>query len=241
MAASEIPIISAVGHEIDYTIADFVADLRAPTPSAAAELVVRSADELRQQLSACLARMHTTVQHTLQQAQHSLDHLTACRSLREPHRLVETLHQQVDDVVLQLEKGWQNSIQERSRRLRLATRALARLNPRVRWQRLHTHLHTLQHRLETALRTRLTLRRETLSGLGSTLHSLSPLAVLGRGYSICREPLTQRLLTSVAPVRSGQQVEVLLSDGQLTCTVDSIHRREPNHGRFDVRASPETP
>jgi exodeoxyribonuclease VII large subunit len=241
MAASDIPIISAVGHEIDYTIADFVADLRAPTPSVAAELVVRSADELRQQLQACLARLHTVVQHTLQHAQQSLDHLTACRSLREPHRLVETLQQQVDDLVLQLEKGWQNSLQERGRRLQFATRALARLNPRVRWQRLRTQLYTLQHRLETAMRTRLTLRRETLSGLGGTLHSLSPLAVLGRGYSLCRDPVTHRLFTSVDPVRSGQQVEVLLSDGQLTCTVDGIHRREPDNGRLDLRASPETP
>ena len=91
------------------------------------------------------------------------------------------------------------------------------------------------------MRSRLTLRRETLSGLGSTLHSLSPLAVLGRGYSICRDPVTQHLITSVTPVRSGQQVEVLLSDGQLTCTVDDIHRREPDYGRPDLRTSFETP
>jgi exodeoxyribonuclease VII large subunit len=240
IAASEIPVISAVGHEIDYTIADFVADLRAPTPSAAAELVVKSADELRQQVASYLARMHTIVQHTVERARQSLEHLTACRSLREPHRLVETLQQQVDDLELQLEKGWQNSFQERQRRLQLATKALARLNPRVRWQRLHSHLHTLQHRLETAMRARLTLRRETLSGLGNTLHSLSPLAVLGRGYSICRDPASQRLITSVTPVCSGQQMEVLLNDGQLTCTVNEIHRREPDHG-FNLRTSAETP
>ena len=241
IAASEIPVISAVGHEIDYTIADFIADLRAPTPSAAAELVVKSADELHQQITFLLTRIHTLVQHTIQRARLSLEHLTTCRSLREPQRVVEALQQQVDDLMLQLEKGWQNSRQERSRRLLLATKALARLNPRVRWQRLHTHLHTLQHRLETAMRSRLTLRAETLSGLSSTLHSLSPLAVLGRGYSICRDPVTQRLITSVIPVSPGQQVEVLLSDGQLSCTVDDIHNREPNHGRSDLRTGAETP
>jgi exodeoxyribonuclease VII large subunit len=240
IATSELPVISAVGHEIDYTIADFVADLRAPTPSAAAELVVKSADELRQQTTFFLTRIHTLVQHTIQRARLSLEHLTACRPLREPQRVVESLQQHVDDLTLQLEKGWLNSHQERSRRLLLATKALARLNPRVRWQRLYTQLHTLQHRLETALHARLTLRAETLSGLSSTLHSLSPLAVLGRGYSICRDPVTQRLITSVIPVRSGQQVEVLLSDGQLTCTVDDIHNREPNHGRSDLRTGAET-
>jgi exodeoxyribonuclease VII large subunit len=151
------------------------------------------------------------------------------------------LQQQVDDLVMQVEKGWQNSVQERGKRLHYATRSLARLNPRVRWQRLHTHLHTLHHRLETAMHSRLTLRRETLSGLGNTLHSLSPLAVLGRGYSICRDPVTQHLITSVTSVRSGQQVEILLSNGQLACTVDDIHRREPDHGRPDLRTSVETP
>jgi exodeoxyribonuclease VII large subunit len=241
IAASDIPVISAVGHEIDYTIADFVADLRAPTPSAAAELVVKSADELRQHIASLFTRLSTSVQHSATRARLSLDRLTAYRSLREPHRLVETLQQQVDDLVMQLEKGWQNSTQERGKQLHFTTKSLARLNPRAQWQRLRAHLHTLQHRLETAIYSRLTLRRETLNGLGNMLHSLSPLAVLGRGYSICRDPVTQQLITSVAPVRSGQPVEILLNDGQLTCTVHDIHRREPEHGRSDVRTSLETP
>lgn len=239
IAASGIPVISAVGHEIDYTIADFVADLRAPTPSVAAELVVKSEEELCQQLDALLARMQSVAQHTVRQAQTALDRLMTCRVLREPRRLVEARQQYVDDLLLQLEKGWQNSIQERRRHVHQATRALVRLNPRVRWQRLGTHVHTLHHRLETAMRARLTLHREKLHGLGSTLHSLSPLAVLGRGYSICRDPVTQRLTTNTAAVHPGQQVEILLSDGQLTCTVDAIHERESDGGRFDLRASLE--
>ena len=239
IAASEIPVISAVGHEIDYTIADFVADLRAPTPSAAAEVVVKSEDELRQQLHALLARMQTVAQHTVRHAHTALDRLMTNRIFREPHRLVEARQQYIDDLLLQLEKGWQNSFQERTRRVQQTTRTLVRLNPRVRWQRLHAHLNALQHRLDTAMRTQLTLHREKLNGLGSTLHSLSPLAVLGRGYSICRDPVTQRLTTSTAGVHPGQQVEVLLSDGQLTCTVDAIHKRESGGGRFDLRASLE--
>lgn len=237
---SEIPVISAVGHEIDYTIADFVADLRAPTPSAAAELVVKSEEELRQQVNALRARMEAVVQYQLERCHTAFEHLTRSRPLREPHRLVETLQQQVDDLVLQLEKGWQNSSQERARRLQSAERALARLNPRVRWQRLYTHLNTLERRFETAVRSRLTLRWETLSGLSNTLHSLSPLAVLGRGYSLCRDPVSQQLIPSTTRVHTGQRIEVLLQDGQLICTVDDIHQKEPNHGRLDFRASIET-
>lgn len=162
-----------------------------------------------------------------------------CRVLREPQRLVEARQQYVDDLMLQCEKAWQNGLQERTRRVHQATRALVRLNPRVRWQRLYIHLNTLQRRLDTAMRSHLTLRREQLNGLGSTLHSLSPLGVLGRGYSICRDPVTQRLITSRASVASGQRVDVLLSDGQLTCTVDEIHERESDGGQFDLRASLE--
>ncbi len=227
---SDIPVISAVGHEIDHTIADFAADLRAPTPSAAAELVAKSEEELRQQLTALVTRMHTIVQHTVQRSNMALGHLTSYRALREPHRLVETLQQQADDLVLQLEKGWYNSFQEHIKHLQGTTRILARLNPRVRWQQLHAQVNTLQHRLETAIRSRFTLRSETLGGLSNRLHALSPLAILGRGYSICRDPVTQRLITSIIPVQSGQHIEVHLSDGQLTCTVDGIHRREPEHG-----------
>jgi exodeoxyribonuclease VII large subunit len=240
IAASDIPVIAAIGHEIDYTIADFVADLRAPTPSAAAELVVKSEEELRQQLQAFLARMQTCMQHSVRHGRLRLDRLIACRTLREPRRLIVARQQYVDDLLLQLDKGWQNSLQERTRRVQQTARALVRLNPRVRCQRLHTQLNTLHHRLETAMRARLSLQREKLHGLGSMLHSLSPLAVLGRGYSLCRDPVTQRLTTSTAHVQAGQQVEVLLSDGQLTCTVDAIQQREADDGRFDLRASLET-
>jgi exodeoxyribonuclease VII large subunit len=241
IAASDIPVISAIGHEIDYTIADFVADLRAPTPSAAAELVVKSEDELQQQVASMLMRIHAVVQQTLQRARMTLGHMTSCRSFQEPHRLVETLQQQVDDLVLQFEKGWYNNLQERVRHLQQTTKALARRNPCIRWQRLQTHLKTLQHRLVTAVRARFTLRGETLSGLSSRLHSLSPLAILGRGYSICRDPVTQHIMSSVTSVCSGQRVAVLLSDGQLTCTVDEIHKREPDHGESNFRAGTETP
>jgi exodeoxyribonuclease VII large subunit len=241
IAASEIPVISAVGHEIDYTIADFVADLRASTPSAAAELVVKSEEELRQQINALVARMHTVVQYRHAQAQQALDYLFNSRPLREPRRFVETLQQQVDDLVLQLEKGWQNSSQERDRRLQNASRSLARLNPRVRWQRLYTHLTTLERRLQNAAQSRLTRRGEALGGLTSRLHALSPLAVLGRGYSLCRDPISQQLVSRTSLVHAGQQIEVLLQDGQLTCTVDDIDAKEPNNGRTDLRTGFETP
>jgi exodeoxyribonuclease VII large subunit len=241
IANSEIPVIAAVGHEIDYTIADFVADLRAPTPSVAAELVATSEEELRQQLTSLVMRAQSVAQQTLRRTRGTLERVVTSRVLREPQRLIEMRQQQIDDLMLQLEKAWQNNAHECARRLQTLNRALIRLNPRTRWQRLRTRLHALPHRLETTLRSRLALRRETLHGLGAMLNSLSPLAVLGRGYSVCRHTVTQRLLTSIATIHPGQHVEVLLGDGQFTCTVDDVLKGEPDRGRSDFRTSLETP
>jgi exodeoxyribonuclease VII large subunit len=230
-----------VGHEIDYTIADFVADLRAPTPSVAAELVAKSEEELRQQLTSLLLRAQTVAQQNLRRTRATLEHVMANRVLREPQRLIKMWQQQLDDLMLQLEKAWLNSAHERTRHLQVLNKTLSRLNPRTRWQRLRTQLHTVQRRLEAAMHSRVALRRETLHRFGAMLNSLSPLGVLGRGYSICRDPATQRPVTSIAAVQPGQHVEVLLGDGQFTCTVDDIRKGEPDRGRTDFRTSFETP
>ena len=226
IAGSEIPVISAVGHETDTTIADFVADLRASTPSAAAELVVKSAEELSQQALALLARLHTVVQHTLMRSATALEHLSSARPFRAPYRSVQARQQQVDDLMLQLDKAWANDVQNRARHLEMAARALHRLNPRWRWERQHEHLDIQRRRLETVSRSCLNLRRQTLHGLGGKLHSLSPLAILARGYGICRDAATQQLVTRAAPVKPGQHVELVLHDGQLACTVDDVQENE---------------
>jgi exodeoxyribonuclease VII large subunit len=181
------------------------------------------------------------VQYRHAQAEQALDYLLHSRPLREPHRFVETLQQQVDDLALQLEKAWQNNSQERMRRLQQATRSLARLNPRVRLQRLYTHLTALERRLSYAAQSRLERRGENLAGLSSRLQALSPLAVLGRGYSLCRDPISRQIVPRAALAHPGQQIEVLLQDGRLTCTVDDIDAKEPDYGRSDLRAGFEAP
>ncbi len=202
-------------------------------------LVAKSEEELRQQLEALQARMRTVLHQTRRQAYVRLERLMACRVFREPHRLVQARQQYVDDLLSRLEKGWQDSLHARQHQLQQSAKTLVRVNPRTRWQRLAVHVQTLQNRLDAALRSQLTLHREHLNGLGSTLHSLSPLAVLGRGYSLCRDLDTQRLVTSIGAVQPGQQVEVVLSDGALACTVDTMQQRESDGGRFDLRASLE--
>jgi exodeoxyribonuclease VII large subunit len=144
---------------------------------------------------------------------------------------VQARQQQVDDLMLQLDKAWLNDMQDRSRRLENAAKALDRSNPRWRWQRQQAHLDIQRRRLETVARSRLSLSRQTLLGLGGKLDSLSPLAILARGYGICRDAATQQLITRAAPVRRGQRVELVLRDGQLACTVDDVQEKQtPPHG-----------
>ena len=128
--------------------------------------------------------------------------------------------------MLQLDKAWLNEMQNRARRLENAAKGLARSNPRWRWQRQHTHLDIQRRRLEAVTRSRLNLRDQTLRGLGGKLHSLSPLAILARGYGICRDAATQQLITRAARVQPGQHVELVLHDGQLACTVDDVQKNQ---------------
>lgn len=174
IAASKIPVISAVGHETDFTIADFVADLRAPTPSAAAELVISRKDELAQRLDDLTGRM--MVQLAVQVG-----------------RLRATL-------------------QGLERHLHL-------LNPRERIRLQLERVEEFRRRLAARVATLLLLGQERLRALGGRLDSLSPLAILGRGYSICRHLPSQAILKDAAAAAAGDAVEVILHRGALACTV----------------------
>ena len=176
--------------------------------------------------------MHGVVQHTLVRATTALEHLSSSRPFRSPYRSVQARQQQVDDLMLQLDKAWLNDMQNRARRLDNAAKGLDRSNPRWRWQRQHVHLDIQRRRLEAVARSRLSLSRQTLRGLGGKLDSLSPLAILARGYGICRDTETQQLITRAAPVQRGQRVELVLRDGLLACTVDDVREDQtPMHSR----------
>ena len=181
VAASPIPVISAVGHETDVTIADFVADLRAPTPSAAAELVVAQRDELRQRV----------------------DELTA-RGLAALQRVMAV----------------------RRSRVEMLGRHLLLLSPVARLARQADRLQALRQRLEAWWALFRTVRGERLARAAATLESLSPLGILGRGYSICFALPSRRVLKATAEVATGSAVAVRLHQGELECVVRAIHSAE---------------
>jgi exodeoxyribonuclease VII large subunit len=202
IAASKIPVIAAVGHEVDVTIADFVADLRAPTPSAAAELVVREKQAILDLLGNLEAR--------LQRA--------AGRPLRD-------LTRRVDDIRARLVVAGRATHRRGAHRVELLAARLRAASP---FARLHTGRHRLE-RLTTQLRGRLVARlgesRRRLAGAIGRLDSLSPLAVLGRGYSLTRAA-DGRIVRAAREVAAGDPVNVRLGEGSLDCRVEQAKERD---------------
>lgn len=214
---SRIPVIAAVGHEIDFTIADFVADLRAPTPSAAAELVVRPQAELQlqlQRLDTALRRRFTILR---QQARERL-HLLAAR-LGDPRRRVADLRLRLDDRLDQLQHLWEAKRRESAARLKLAGARLNLLS--VRRQCEHNRL-VLQQRarhLEQLFTWKFNERRRLLDHLRDRLGHLSPDSTLARGYAVATTLPEAVILRDSRQIAAGAEIMVRLHKGALRCTV----------------------
>jgi exodeoxyribonuclease VII large subunit len=221
---SKIPIISAVGHETDYTISDFVADLRAPTPSAAAELVVRDKREMKNALYQLSYRLENQMAQRLQTLRTHLKHVR--KVLGSPRKTVESYFLRIDELFGRLHRmiSWTlERCQERSHHL---NRSLSLQSPKGRLD--HQRLLVLEapKRLEHQLKHMIGIQEEKLKGLMGRLDSLSPLSILQRGYSITRKIPGLEVLRDVAQVSQGDQVEVQLHRGSLLCDVRGTKRRE---------------
>ena len=202
IAGSKVPVISAVGHEVDFTIADFVADLRAPTPSAAAELVVREKQAVVDSLGQLRARLERF----------------AARPLRD-------LERRVDELTARLRREMRNELGRANHRVALATRALRASDPVARVARDRHRLDNLRSRILTALTRRRDRARHALVATVGRLDSLSPLAVLGRGYSLTRTPAGE-VVHSPAQVTIGETIRVLLHRGSLDARVTATREQD---------------
>ena len=197
---SNIPVISAVGHEPDVTIADYVADLRASTPSNAAELAVPDQAAVRSRLSQLSERLARSVQLRLGGARRELERLKNSRALTDIKAPIQDRRLEVDAL---------------RRRMGLALRREVEGGKRA--------LNTRKDRLPLAVRARLARQRGKLGRLSAGLDALSPLKVLGRGYAIAR--MGEEVVSSLAAVRAGDPLEVLVSDGVLRCEVKEKEER----------------
>lgn len=218
--ASERPVVSAVGHEIDFTIADLVADLRAPTPSAAAELLSPDQLDSLEQLQGLLQRFSNLAGQSLTWRKERLGWMA--RRLRRPDRRLQDHAQTLDRLELQLKRVLRNRLQQAAALLALQQRALIAVSPAQKLSQQRTQLTALSQRLAHSGRRHLDQGREQLASLSRNLNAVSPLAVLDRGFSISLTESSQvvRQTTDVAP---GQTLVTRLADGTVHSSVTETH------------------
>jgi exodeoxyribonuclease VII large subunit len=229
IAACRVPVISAVGHETDFTIADFVADLRAPTPSAAAELVVQEKLQVARALVDLYENLKQAMAGRLDQERARIESLAKRRVLTDAARALRDLHRRLDDLTARLTLGVRGSQRQVAHRLSLARNALRSLNPVARIANGTALLSQLRGRLASAAVHSVKASRHRFDAAVGQLDSLSPLAVLGRGYSLTRLLPSGAIVRSAAQTRPGDAVEILLHRGALDARVERLKERDDRH------------
>lgn len=230
LAACVTPTVSAVGHETDVSICDFVADVRAPTPSAAAELLAPHSADLQQRLAVLERRLQLCMRQHLHREQLRLEGLL--RRLRHPGERVQQLALRVDDLERRLHQALQRRLgQSRERLLRLEHR-LASRHPGRQLALLRQRLDSLAERLPRATLAGLRQRRLQLAALAQTLQVVSPLATLGRGYSILLDE-QGHAIRDARQTHVGQRLEARLGDGRLSVRVEDNHQDPVNLSLLD--------
>jgi exodeoxyribonuclease VII large subunit len=218
IAASGIPVISAVGHETDFTIADFVADLRAPTPSAAAELVVHRKQDFITELENRARHMAQIIRLQLSEARQRLTELRMHHAFQMLATRIAERAQQVDDVVASLDRSMRSRLNSARQEWLRASAGVVRYDFRRLLGLKRAALDDREGRFETALRRFLTERRNRLAHVGTLLKERSPLTILQRGYSITRDA-AGKIVRDAEAVALGSDITVRLARGELAAEV----------------------
>ena len=219
MAACPIPIVSAIGHEVDFTIADLVADLRAPTPTAAAELVVPDQAEWQRQLEAKAARFANLGRRYLEDRFQSLDYLSRRLAQSSPATTVARQNDWLRNLQMVLAGVIRHDLTSRAHNLETVRSRLLQLSPALRVQQSIGKLGELQQRLNVSGAAIVASRQQRLVVATTALDSVSPLATLGRGYSIVSDAVSGKILTNASTVKAGTEIRAQLALGALQATV----------------------
>lgn len=219
--ASEIPVISAVGHEIDFTISDFVADLRAATPSAAAELLTEGAVAARRFLSTASTRLLQLGQSRLERLRERFEYQTGLMARMHPRRRLNDCWQHLDELQEALSRSLGIAVQTARARFENVTAAWSRTRPSKVILLKHEHLGRLENRLGELAHFATEAAEQRLARLSDRLRLLSPRHVLARGYSITKDAETGLILRRAADVRPEQLILTVLHEGEVVSTVKS--------------------
>ncbi len=266
---SRIPIICAVGHETDHTIAEYVADLRAPTPSAAAEVVVQEREALMQTLLQLERGILHSVQQEIAKGKRALQGFTKVPHLSSPYPLLGFRMQRLDDLHLQLNHALRQRLTRKKEEIKARRAHLTALRPDIRVKQFIVKLLQLESQLQTRARNQLSRERErlrslkaqvdqsmesqlTLAGsrfsatqfskrlqnrvhqileqkkerltsLGELLQNVHPEALLSKGYAMLLDKASKKVVTSTHALKPTQEIELVLSDGSATATVEEVH------------------
>jgi len=220
IASSQLPVVSAVGHETDFTIADFVADLRAPTPSAAAELITEAQHKIAEHLASLSHRLDRAVRYQLLQARQRLTRLPVSRAEGRIAVLLHRLAQRLDDFSFRLADELQDQLRHRQIQVADLTAAVLRCDPRQSLALARQRLGASHSRLHRSIERRTQALTAAHGSLDARLHSLSPLAVLDRGYALVLDA-QGGVVRSATQLATGDTVVTRLSDGVFTSRVES--------------------
>lgn len=219
IAASSIPIISGIGHETDVTIADFAADLRAATPTAAAE---HATPDQQQWLSALIQaekRLEQFLQRKLIRTRQNLDWLDKRLQQQHPGQKLRRSAQRLDELSLRLTQGILRKQQHHHHQLAAASAKLSRFNPAARIKSQQQRQHDLAQRLQWAMQNKLKQNRINLTNASQTLHMVSPLATLNRGYALVTETKSGHIVRSIRQLAVGDTIQTRIADGQFVSEI----------------------
>lgn len=224
IVASGLPVVSAVGHETDFTIADFVADLRAPTPSAAAEMITEAQHRVTERVENQANRLERAARFQLLNARQKLDRVPVDRAERRISGSLRRISQQLDDLELRLDESVRGIIRLRQREVGELAADVLHHEPRQMLARMRERLGVSQTRIERSAERTVRRASARVEGLSARLRSLSPLAVLDRGYALVLSE-SGTLIRSSSQLKTGEQLRTRLSDGEFSSTVDNIREK----------------
>jgi exodeoxyribonuclease VII large subunit len=233
VAASEIPVISAVGHETDFTIMDFVADLRAPTPSAAAELVIRSRVEVENQAEAVRERLARAMERRLLEARHALMERAQDGAFARMMDLIRQWQQKLDDLTYRLERGERAALELKRRCWEGLAAAVRHYDLRRVLSGVRGELDAGTAALGAAMRNQLLQNKVLIERFARALEALSPLAILERGYALVFDAAGQ-LVKDAAQVKLGEEISARVARGEIRALVKAsgdgnLGGRNPKH------------
>ncbi len=222
---SAIPVVAGIGHEVDITISDLVADLRAPTPSAAAELATPDTSSLQHRVDAAARALHRTSLSRLSASRQRLDQQVARLQLRHPERLLREQAQRADELEMRLSLAWQSRTHRLESRLAALAARLHANSPTIRLNRHKALWQALEARMHVAIGTRQDRARSRFDILARTLHGVSPLGILDRGYALVKKD--GKIVSRASSLLPGDEITTRLANGEFSAIVSSTGPQKP--------------